>query len=151
MTPGVTTYGFLQIVMEKQSRPSARSGISGPLNASSETQFHCVICLWKKSLPRLKYVSCPSSPPCPLNLCKKSFSAKATRAEVANDYDVAFTTYIHAAKSFLHIYHTALPGPLREKSKSSAARCLDRAERIKLAKRDLAPVRKDIFSAGDIT
>ena len=81
----------------------------------------------------------------------QTLSAKATRAEGTNDYDTAFMTYIQAAKSFLHISQTAPAGSLREKSKSSAAKCLERAERIKAAKKDLTPVRKDIFSAGDET
>lgn len=81
----------------------------------------------------------------------QALSAKATRAEGANDYDAAFMTYIQAAKSFLHISQTAPAGSLREKSKSAAAKCLERAERIKAVKKDLTPVRKDIFSAGDET
>ena len=74
---------------------------------------------------------------------------KAARLELASDLDGAFKLYIQAAQSYLHMSRTTPAGPVRDKAKASASKCLERAERIKAVKRDkLTPVRKDRFSSG---
>ncbi|KAI0279076.1 hypothetical protein BGY98DRAFT_933386 [Russula aff. rugulosa BPL654] len=61
--------------------------------------------------------------------------ARATRAELARDLDTAFRLYVEAGGAFLN-----------EQARQDAARALERAERIKAVKRDVAPVWRDPFA-----
>lgn len=73
---------------------------------------------------------------------------KASQKELAGDLDDAFALYVQATQSYLHLSRTAKLNHERDQYKSSASRCLERAERIKATKRDLALVQKDRLSKG---
>ncbi|KAF5383408.1 hypothetical protein D9757_006162 [Collybiopsis confluens] len=63
----------------------------------------------------------------------ESTYSKATKSELAKDYDSAFRLYVKAAESFLHLIKSV---PATEQDRlqwnSHASRALERAERIKL-------------------
>ena len=59
-------------------------------------------------------------------------SSKAAKAEFAKEYDQAFRLYIKAAESFLHLSRSSTQSDkIKQQWKGSAAKALDRAERIK--------------------
>lgn len=75
--------------------------------------------------------------------------ATGATAEVAADFDTAFSSYLAAAQSYLHLART-LPTTRardRERCRNAARTSLERAERIKEAKKDvLKPLTRDFFS-----
>ena len=78
-------------------------------------------------------------------------SRKATLAEINGDYNEAFRLYITAAQSYLRLVRgeVGVVGEAARKSLTKeASRCLERAERIKAAKKDLVPLPRDPFSEG---
>ncbi|EJD08078.1 cysteine proteinase [Fomitiporia mediterranea MF3/22] len=79
---------------------------------------------------------------------------QATVAEHARDYDTAFKLYLSAAQAHLHRAR-GLPSQRaadRAKCKSDAGICLERAERIKAARKDsLKPIDRDPFSKEEQT
>ena len=77
-----------------------------------------------------------------------ALASKASQKELSGDLDGAFSLYIQASQSYLHLSRTATASPHRDRCGTSAARCLERAQRIKAAKSDVAPVRRDRFSKG---
>ena len=76
---------------------------------------------------------------------------RATTAEHWQDYDAAFRLYLAAAQAYLHRART-LPVDQQEerkKCKEDAGKCLERAERIKAARKDtLKPQVRSPFSKG---
>ena len=76
----------------------------------------------------------------------KTLYTTATKAEFSGDLDKAFKLYIKAAEQFLHLGTTTSNVASRDKCKSEAAKCLDRAEKIRKRKKDVAPVARDPFS-----
>lgn len=82
-------------------------------------------------------------------------SKKAAIAEYDGDYDEAFKLYVDAAQSYLHIVRRGNVGgqkafgeAFRKNLNKEAQKCLERAERIKVAKKNLTPLPKDPFSEG---
>ncbi len=73
---------------------------------------------------------------------------RATKAELAKDLDTAFRLYIEAGTAFLSLSRAAAPRRAQEEARQSAARAVERAERIKAVKADLAPVWRDPFALG---
>src|SRR6266851_3582365 len=73
---------------------------------------------------------------------------RATKAELAKDLDTAFRLYIEAGTAFLSLSRAAAPRRAQEEARQSAARAVERAERIKAVKADLAPVWRDQFALG---
>lgn len=73
---------------------------------------------------------------------------KASRKELAGDLDGAFALYVQATQSYLHLSRISKSSSTHDRLKASASRCLERAERIKTAKRDLPLIKKDPFSSG---
>ncbi|OCB90124.1 cysteine proteinase [Sanghuangporus baumii] len=75
--------------------------------------------------------------------------SRATVAEHAGEFDVAFGLYLSAAQAFLH-QARSLPAQReadRSKCKVNAGTCLERAERIKTSRKDaLKPLVRDPFS-----
>jgi calpain-7 len=71
---------------------------------------------------------------------------RATKAELNKEWDEAFQLYAKAAEDFLHISRTAATERRRSECKAQAGTALQRAERIKEAKGDLAPVTMNPFS-----
>ncbi|KAJ8581144.1 cysteine proteinase [Rhizopogon salebrosus TDB-379] len=67
--------------------------------------------------------------------------ARAAKLEIDKDWNNAFQLYLEAADTFLHLSRTSNPG-----CKNNAAKALERAEKIKQHKRDLAPVSVDHFT-----
>jgi calpain-7 len=65
-----------------------------------------------------------------------------------NDWDQACTLYVKSAASYLHLSRTTTDEKLRTRCKANASRALERAEKIKMKKRDLTPVVVDPFSIG---
>lgn len=62
----------------------------------------------------------------------KATSSKASKAEFAKNYDQAFQLYIKTAESFLHLSRsTTADDKNKLKWKASAAKALERAEKIK--------------------
>ncbi|KAJ3564217.1 hypothetical protein NP233_g8439 [Leucocoprinus birnbaumii] len=62
----------------------------------------------------------------------ESTYAKATKAELARNYDGAFKLYVQATESFLHLSRTTHHSEaLRAKWKTNATKALERAEKIK--------------------
>jgi calpain-7 len=74
--------------------------------------------------------------------------SKASGKELAGDLDGAFALYVRAAQSHLHLSRIASSPRERDEHKAAAAKALERAERIKAVKHDVAPVQRDRFSAG---
>ncbi|KAH9963021.1 hypothetical protein BJV74DRAFT_786999, partial [Russula compacta] len=72
--------------------------------------------------------------------------ARATTAELAKDLDTAYRLYIEAGSAFLNLSRTAANPRSQEQARQDADRALERAERIKAVKRDLAPVWRDPFA-----
>ncbi|KAF8962724.1 hypothetical protein BDZ97DRAFT_1702205 [Flammula alnicola] len=59
-------------------------------------------------------------------------SSKASKAEFAKDYDQAFRLYIKAAESYLHLSRSSIAtDKCKQQWKTSAAKALERAEKIK--------------------
>ncbi|KAF9485226.1 cysteine proteinase [Pholiota conissans] len=62
----------------------------------------------------------------------KLASSKAIKAEYAKDYDQAFRLYLKAAENFLHLSRSSsAPDKFKQQWKNSAAKSLERAEKIK--------------------
>ncbi|PPR00890.1 hypothetical protein CVT24_000375 [Panaeolus cyanescens] len=62
----------------------------------------------------------------------ESVLSKASRAEFSKDYDQAFRLYLKSAQSFLHLSRSAnAPDATKQQWKTSAAKALERAEKIK--------------------
>lgn len=74
--------------------------------------------------------------------------ARATIAEHAKDLDTAYRLYVEAGSAFLNLSRTAANPRSQEQARQDADRALERAERIKAVKRDLAPVWRDPFALG---
>lgn len=63
---------------------------------------------------------------------RQTTSSKAAKAEFSKNYDQAFRLYIKAAELFLHLSRSSSADDRsKHKWKSSAAKALERAERIK--------------------
>ncbi|TDL23115.1 cysteine proteinase [Rickenella mellea] len=71
---------------------------------------------------------------------------RAARAELDKSYDKAFQLYIQAAQAYLQRARTVADERDRGKCKTAAGKCLERAERIKAVKKDLAPVIRNPFA-----
>jgi calpain-7 len=82
------------------------------------------------------------------NPAADALASKASQKELGGDLDDAFSLYVQATQSYLHLSRTATSPHLRDQHKASATRCLERAERIKATKRDVTPVQRDRFSKG---
>ena len=68
------------------------------------------------------------------------------------NFDHAFRLYVEAAKAYLALANNAANEKDRVKSKSEAKKCLERAEKIKAAKKDtIKPIIQDHFSSGKKT
>lgn len=80
-----------------------------------------------------------------------ALASKASQKELSGDLDGAFPLYLQATQSYLYLSRTATTPHHRDQHKSSAARCLERAERIKSAKRDVPSVQRDRSSKGVTT
>ncbi|KAI0295295.1 hypothetical protein BC826DRAFT_1104390 [Russula brevipes] len=77
----------------------------------------------------------------------KNIYERATRAELAKDFDTAFRLYVEAGSAFLNLSRTAAYPHSQKQALQDANRALGRAERIQAAvKRDLAPVWRDPFA-----
>ena len=65
--------------------------------------------------------------------CTQVTYTKATQAELAKNYDAAFRLYIRAAEGYLHLSRSSGTASEAQKTKwkASAARALERAEKIK--------------------
>ncbi|KAH7907349.1 hypothetical protein BJ138DRAFT_1160375 [Hygrophoropsis aurantiaca] len=72
--------------------------------------------------------------------------ARAAKYELERNWNQAFRLYIQAVETYLHLSRTGTDPNLREKCKASAGKALERAEKIKSAKRELAPVSTAHFS-----
>jgi calpain-7 len=73
---------------------------------------------------------------------------RATKAELAKDLDTAFNLYHQAGTAFLNLSRASTHPQIREQACKDADRAVERAERIKAAKQDLAPVLRDPFALG---
>lgn len=75
---------------------------------------------------------------------------KASRAELAEDYDEAFRLYIKAAEGFLYLSRGSLDDASSTRWKKDAGKALERAERIKGVKGQsgLRGVEVDFWSDG---
>ncbi|KAI9465176.1 hypothetical protein BJY52DRAFT_668504 [Lactarius psammicola] len=76
----------------------------------------------------------------------ESLYARAAKAELAKDLDTAFRLYVQAATAFLNTSREATHPRTQGQARKDAERALDRAERIKAVKQDLAPVLRDPFA-----
>ncbi|RPD57666.1 cysteine proteinase, partial [Lentinus tigrinus ALCF2SS1-6] len=74
---------------------------------------------------------------------------RGAAAELAKDFDKAFRMYVKATEQYLHLSNRTTDVRLRTLYKTEAAKSLERAERIKAFRRDVAPVLKDELSAGE--
>jgi hypothetical protein len=82
-------------------------------------------------------------------LIRKNLLSKAAVKELNGDLDTAFQLYLKCASTFIHFARNAKDEKTRNSLKASGAKALERAERIKAAKRDLKPVTVDRFSHGE--
>ncbi|KAI9441524.1 hypothetical protein H4582DRAFT_2055412 [Lactarius indigo] len=76
----------------------------------------------------------------------ESLYARAAKAELAKDLDTAFRLYVQAATAFLNSSREAAHPRTQGQARKDAERALERAERIKAVKHDLAPVLRDPFA-----
>ncbi|KAH9006279.1 hypothetical protein EDB86DRAFT_3070317 [Lactarius hatsudake] len=72
--------------------------------------------------------------------------ARAAKAELAKNLDTAFRLYVQAATAFLNVSREATRPQTQGQARKDAERALERAERIKAVKHDLAPVLRDPFA-----
>ena len=71
---------------------------------------------------------------------------RATKAEMNGDRQQAFKLYVQAAQEFLHLSRTNTNPSARAQCKAEAVKALERAEKIKGKRTDLAPIVKDHLS-----
>jgi hypothetical protein len=71
---------------------------------------------------------------------------KATKAELARDWDLAFKLYLSAAEDFVHLTRTTGDSKVKSHANSRATVALQRAEKIKSIHPDLTPVVRNAFS-----
>ncbi|KAI0070564.1 cysteine proteinase [Panus rudis PR-1116 ss-1] len=76
---------------------------------------------------------------------------KAAKAELGSDFGRAFKLYIQTAEGYLHLSRIANNAAVTSICKGQAAKALERAERIKKAKGDIALVIRDHFSEQEQT
>ncbi|KAH7925291.1 cysteine proteinase [Leucogyrophana mollusca] len=72
--------------------------------------------------------------------------ARAAKYELESNWNQAFRLYIEAIEAFLHLSRIGADEGLRRKCKASAGKALERAEKIKSIRRELAPVSISHFS-----
>jgi hypothetical protein len=84
-----------------------------------------------------------------IGIIQKSYT-KASRAELAEDYDEAFGLYIKAAEGFLYLSRGSVDDASSARWKKEAGKALERAERIKGVKGQsgLRGVEVDFWSDG---
>jgi calpain-7 len=70
------------------------------------------------------------------------------KAELESDWDQAYRLYIKTAESYLHLNRTTNDEGLRARCQANAGKALERAEKIRMKKKDLTPVVVDPFSVG---
>ncbi|KAI0774825.1 hypothetical protein BD413DRAFT_603407 [Trametes elegans] len=73
----------------------------------------------------------------------------SANAELGKDYDRAFRLYVKAAEQYLLLGRQTTDDRARTLYRSQAAKSLQRAEKIKAARRDVRPVVKDEYSEGE--
>jgi len=73
---------------------------------------------------------------------------RAAKAELARDLDTAFRLYVQAASAFLNLSRVPAHPQIQEQARKDADRALERAERIKAVKQDLAPVLRNPHAPG---
>ncbi|KAI0317408.1 hypothetical protein OF83DRAFT_1058748 [Amylostereum chailletii] len=74
----------------------------------------------------------------------------ATKAELKRDFDTAFKLYIKAANAYLTLSRSASEGDARQALwRKEAGKAVERAEKIKEARRDLMPVVRNWFAVEE--
>ncbi|EPT00398.1 hypothetical protein FOMPIDRAFT_1122801, partial [Fomitopsis schrenkii] len=76
---------------------------------------------------------------------------KAATCELLGDYDQAFRHYVKAAETFLHLSQTSRDARQRASHKDQAAKALERAEKIKIARPGLRPLARNHFAEQEQT
>ncbi|GEM06139.1 calcium-dependent cysteine-type endopeptidase [Rhodotorula toruloides] len=72
---------------------------------------------------------------------------RATKLELAGSYDAAFAAYVSAAQTYLFLIRHTSDGETKQKLRAVSSRLVERAERIKLArKKGIRPVQRDVLS-----
>ena len=99
----------------------------------------------ERHLTRLRYALPASSELIYLRDYSQTLYTRATRAELGEDFSLAFKLYVRSAEEFLHLSRTASDASVRGRWKAEAAKALGRAEKIK-ARKEVAPVVSDPFS-----
>ncbi|KAI0724162.1 hypothetical protein C8Q72DRAFT_786967, partial [Fomitopsis betulina] len=72
--------------------------------------------------------------------------SKAATSELLGDFDQAFRHYVKAAEIFLHLSQISRDARQRTNYKDQAAKALERAEKIRIARPELRPLARNHFS-----
>ncbi|BGP21447.1 cysteine protease [Rhodotorula toruloides] len=76
---------------------------------------------------------------------------RATKLELAGSYDAAFAAYVSAAQTYLFLIRHTSDGETKQKLRAVSSRLVERAERIKLArKKGIRPVQRDVLSLAKL-
>ncbi|BGP04545.1 cysteine protease [Rhodotorula toruloides] len=72
---------------------------------------------------------------------------RATKLELAGSYDAAFSAYISAAQTYLFLIRHTSDGETKQKLRAVSSRLVERAERIKQARKsEVRPVQRDVLA-----
>lgn len=77
----------------------------------------------------------------------KTLAGKATKQELAGDFNQAFNSYVQAAQLYVYLIRHAPDSATKERLRTLSGKLVERATRIKQAKR-LRPVQRDRLSIG---
>ncbi|PRQ76937.1 hypothetical protein AAT19DRAFT_12355, partial [Rhodotorula toruloides] len=72
---------------------------------------------------------------------------RATKLELAGSYDAAFSAYVSAAQTYLFLIRHTSDGETKQKLRAVSSRLVERAERIKQARKtEVRPVQRDVLA-----
>lgn len=78
-------------------------------------------------------------------------ATRATKLELARDYDAAFETYLAAAQTYMFLLRHTVDSETKQRMRSVSGKLVERAEKIKHAnKLTKKPVARDGFSIGQL-
>lgn len=81
----------------------------------------------------------------------QAVTIKAAKAELAREYDSAFKLNIEAAQTYLFLTRNTTNEGTKAQLRAVSAKVLERAERIKQAKKDqIKPIEQSILSPGKL-
>lgn len=92
----------------------------------------------------------PSPPLLPrTNPASQATGSRATTLELSGSFDAAFSSYLRAAQGYLFLIRHTQDGEVKQRLRGVSGKLLERAERIKKAKKVGVPVLRDRMALGE--